>query len=59
MLMSYTAGEIFTQTIAIQGRGLTADTEDRLNTFLFYQVLLRQEQRIRPKSTIHHIISTI
>jgi hypothetical protein len=46
MLMSYTAGEIFTRKLiaAIQGRGLTADTEDRLNILLFYQVLLRQEQ---------------
>jgi TonB-linked SusC/RagA family outer membrane protein len=36
MLMSYTAGgDIYSQTIAaIQGRGLTADTEDRLNTFI-------------------------
>jgi hypothetical protein len=36
MLLSYTAGgDIYSQTIAaIQGRGLTADTEDRLNTFI-------------------------
>jgi len=36
MLMSYTAGgDIYSQTIAaIQGRGLTSDTADRLNTFI-------------------------
>jgi hypothetical protein len=35
MLLSYTAGgDIYSQTIAaIQGRGLTADTEDRLNIY--------------------------
>jgi hypothetical protein len=46
MLMSYTAGgDIYSQTIAaIQGRGLTADTEDRLNTFILPGVTATGEQ---------------
>jgi hypothetical protein len=60
MLMSYTAGgDIYSQTIAaIQGRGLTADTEDRLNTFILPGVTAT-EQPNTTKSTIHRIISII
>jgi hypothetical protein len=60
MLMSYTAGgDIYSQTIAaIQGRGLTADTEDRLNTFILPGVTATGATKYT-QITIHRIISII